>query len=158
MTFALPQPELLWARIVAEGHALLNHQGDGSQSVVTSPSGSLEWAVGDRLVSEDGAGNWFVLVHAGNGRALLFGGDESSELFESDFNPWEDAPEWVLKVDRTVAHPRLSAADVVTFARWWGGSEWGRTPYDSHLPEDAADDPDADDGLYMGLRSVVDQA
>ncbi len=141
MTLALPQPELLWAQIVAKGRALLNRKKDGAHAIAIRPSDDLHWAAGDRLVSEDGTGNWFVLVHGSNGRALLFGGDESSELFETEFDPWEDAPEWVLAVDRTVIHPRLSDADIVTFARWWDGSAWAGIPCEAHLPEESADDP-----------------
>lgn len=158
MTLELPAPELLWARIVAEGRALLNREGNRAQAIEVHQSEEPAWVAGDRLVSEDGAGNWFVLVRGDDERALLFGGDESSELFETDFDPWADAPEWALTIDRTVTHPRLSDTDMVTFVRWWDGSAWVSTPFEEHLPEWSADDPDADDGLYMGLRSIVDPA
>ncbi|WP_157514065.1 hypothetical protein [Nocardia concava] len=156
MEFALPQAEELWSRVAAEGHAFLNRQGDGAQVIEVKGSEIPPWSAGDRLINEDGSSNWFVLVRVDDNRALLFGGDESSQLFETDFDPWAYAPDWALAVDRRAPHPRVDLSSyIVTFVRWWDGSAWGRTPYEVHLPEEWADDPDSDDGLNQGLRSVI---
>ncbi|MBF6134217.1 hypothetical protein IU501_14570 [Nocardia otitidiscaviarum] len=78
------------------------------------------------LVAEDGAGNWFALVHLDSNRALLFGCDESTDLYDTGFDPWASAPEWVVAIDRGVDHPRV-LSEFVTFARWWDGQRWQGT-------------------------------
>ncbi|MFE6860991.1 hypothetical protein [Nocardia sp. NPDC057668] len=160
MELVLPRPEELWSLIVSEGYAYLIRAGEPGVATKLAATDAPHPTAGDRLASEDGAGNWFVLVWVEAGRALLFGADESSELFETDFDPWGDAPEWVRAIDRPTTHPRLHPeSDLVSFARWWDGASWCRTPFENHLDDELfADDPDADDGFYMGLRSVLDPA
>ncbi|MGV9413551.1 hypothetical protein ACWDOP_26930 [Nocardia sp. NPDC003693] len=159
MDFALPRPEDLWSLIVSEGYAYLNRAEEPTEARKLAATDAPARRPGDRLASEDGAGNWFVLVWMADDRALLFGADESSDLFNSDFDPWGSAPEWATSIDRHTAHPRLHPeSDIVSFARWWDGMRWCGTPFEDYLDEDLADDPDADDGLFLGLRSVVDPA
>ncbi|MFE6857253.1 hypothetical protein [Nocardia sp. NPDC057668] len=155
MECELPNPELIWARTIAVSLTSLNIAD------VSDVQGALreldEYVrVNDgRLAEEDGSGNWYVLVRLTDERALLFGGDESTDLYDTDYDPWSAAPGWVRGIDRTVSHPRLSDP-VITFVRWWDGQQWDRTPLDRTIVGDRADDSDADDGLFMALQSAVD--
>ncbi|MFB8003860.1 DUF6881 domain-containing protein [Nocardia sp. NPDC056000] len=157
MEFELPRPDVLWTTIADHGYAFLNLADGSPRAIKVFRADEPTWAVGNRLVSEDGTGNWYALVNVDAERALLFGGDESTALVDTDFDPWASAPPWAAVVDRTVVHPRLHE-DVVTFVRWWDGIQWCRTPFEADLPDEYDDEPDADDGLYAGLWQLFDPA
>lgn len=157
MELELPRPDVLWSTIADHGYAFLNLADDNTRAIKVFRADEPTWAVGNRLVSEDGTGNWYALVNVDIDRALLFGGDESTALIGTDFDPWASAPPWVAAVDRTIVHPRMEEG-FVTFVRWCDGTRWCRTPFEAHLPDEYADEPDVDDGLFGGLWHLVDPA
>ncbi|MCP9621455.1 hypothetical protein FOH10_28860 [Nocardia otitidiscaviarum] len=154
MEFSLPHPDVLWARVRDMDGTYVNF--DGRSHLASTVDGFTDVCKpeGSRLVAEDGAGNWFALVHLDRGRAVLFGCDESTDLHDTEYDPWASAPEWVAAIDRGVDHPRVFS-EFVTFARWWDGQRWLGTPFAPEVVGELADSPDVSDGLYMGLRGVA---
>lgn len=138
MTLELPHPDVLWTRA-------RELQGSDDTADASSTAGE------NRLASEDSEGNWFALVRLGADRALIFGGDEESDLHETAYDPWGSVPDWAEAVDRTVDHPRI-IDPVLTFVRWWDGQRWHRTPVDPVVTGEPAD---AFDGLELALRLVA---
>ncbi|MEV0297385.1 hypothetical protein [Nocardia sp. NPDC050710] len=139
MELELPPPDVLLARIALADVMFCATVG------VAFEAEAVSRVDGGRLTVEDGAGNWLSVVRYPGGRALLYGGDESSEVWERDapYDPLADAPDWVRCAELTTAHPWLDD-DPVGFVRWWEEGIWRRTPID------------LDDGLFCGIRSYAD--
>jgi hypothetical protein len=139
----LPDAQLLWARWAAV--AVATYDRDEEREAQHHRSGY--WIDDDGLHWDDCGCTWWVLKWFGEGRALLVGEDESSEVkrHEPAIDLMAGAPEWL---------PRhylqdLIDAYMVGCIYWFDEGAWHRAPY----PDDLADD-----GLDCGISNLTTRA
>ncbi|MFB7591029.1 hypothetical protein [Streptomyces sp. NPDC056169] len=141
----LPAGEALWAR-----WALL-----AAMSATTAdeqrPSGYRTglWIDDEGLHHDDSGCTWWTMSRMGEGRFVLYGEDEASEVkwHEPPIDMLAGGPDW-LPYDEL--HDRLKGYELGC-VYWYENGTWARAPY----PDDLGDD-----GLDCGLSELVgrDQA
>ncbi|MFG2137614.1 hypothetical protein [Streptomyces sp. NPDC048650] len=130
----LPDPELLWARWAAI--AVVTAQDPAERG--RYPTGC--WLDGGGLHFDDCGCTWWTLVRAGDGRAVLYGEDESSDVkwHKPPIDMLAGAPDWL---------PHKTLRDLLEgyelgCVYWYENGAWARAPYPASL---------ADDGLDCGM-------
>ncbi|MFI6367589.1 hypothetical protein ACIBG0_33125 [Nocardia sp. NPDC050630] len=139
----LPDARVLWARWAAV--AIATYDRDEERELPQHRSGY--WIDDDGLHWDDCGCTWWVLKWFGDGRAVLVGEDESSEVkrYEPAIDLLAGAPEWVPR------HYLQGLIDdyMVGCIYWFDEGAWHRVPY----PDDLADD-----GLDCGISALTTRA
>ncbi|MFC9440535.1 hypothetical protein [Nocardia sp. NPDC057030] len=139
----LPDARVLSARWAAV--ALATFDRDEELEPVQHRSGY--WIDADGLHWDDCGCTWWVLKWLGDGRAVLVGEDESSEVkgYEPAIDLLAGAPEWVPR------HYLRGLIDdyMVGCVYWFDEGAWHRASY----PDDLADD-----GLDCGISTLTTRA
>ncbi|MER7758650.1 hypothetical protein [Streptomyces sp. NPDC097619] len=134
----LPAAELLWSRWALA--AVM--EATAAAEARTRRHGS--WISEEGLRLDDSGCTWWTLTPLGEGRYVLYGEDESSEV------RWHDRPVDVLSgAPDWLPHDRLrELLDEIGCVYWYENGAWNRAPY----PEDLRDD-----GLDCGMSRFADR-
>ncbi|MDX3852250.1 hypothetical protein [Streptomyces sp. AK02-01A] len=127
----LPSPELLWARWAAIAVVTANEERESDRD----PTGY--WLDDEGLHFNDAGASWWTLIRTEDGRALLFGEDESGGVkwHEPPVDLFEGAPEWL-------PHDRLQyllEGYELGCVYWYEDGAWARAPYPDGLRDDGLD-------------------
>ncbi|WP_030295864.1 hypothetical protein [Streptomyces katrae] len=137
----LPAAELLWARwaFVAVLEATTEAEGHGIHR-------TGHWIDGARLRLDDAGCTWWTLARMGQGRFVLYGEDESSDVkwHEPAVDMLAKAPDWL---------PYETLRDLLEgwelgCVYWYENGAWARAPYPADLK---------DDGLDCGMSRFVER-
>ncbi|MFE3188728.1 hypothetical protein ACFXHA_06935 [Nocardia sp. NPDC059240] len=108
------------------------------------------WLNDTGLHWDDSGCTWWTLAWLGEGRAVLFGEDESSDIRWYNYkfeHPVIDmlagAPDWLPRADLE------EIDDMLGCVYWWDNAAWHRAPY----PDDLTDD-----GLDCGISRFITRA
>ncbi|MER6158280.1 hypothetical protein ABT147_22430 [Streptomyces sp. NPDC001868] len=136
----LPSAEVLWARwaLIAVLEATTEDEGAGHHRIGT-------WVDDEGLHLDDCGCTWWGFAQRGEGRYVLYGEDESSDVkwHEPPFDMLAGAPDWLPH-----EHLRdLMKSWQLGCVYWYENGAWSRTPYPATLD---------DDGLDCGMSRFVD--
>ncbi|MGW4125001.1 hypothetical protein [Nocardia sp. NPDC004711] len=137
----LPDAWTLWARwaaLAVAGYDRETERQSDRTGIWLNDTG-LHW--------DDCGCTWWTLAWLGEGRAVLFGEDESSDIRSYNYkseHPAIDmlagAPDWLPRADLE------EIDDMLGCVYWWDNAAWHRAPY----PDDLTDD-----GLDCGVSRFV---
>ncbi|KMO97045.1 hypothetical protein [Streptomyces roseus] len=137
----LPPAELLWARwaFVAVLEATTEAETHGVHR-------TGHWIDGGRLHLDDCGSTWWTLARVGQGRFVLYGEDESSQVkwHKPAIDMLAQAPDWL-------PHEKLRAlleGWELGCVYWYENGAWARAPYPEGL---------GDDGLDCGMDRFVER-
>ncbi|MFC9898043.1 hypothetical protein ACFVMC_30505 [Nocardia sp. NPDC127579] len=139
----LPDAGVLWRRWAGAALAMYDHEQEGTAAVHRTGC----WIDDAGLHWDDSGCTWWEFKWFGDGRAVLFGEDETSQVkwHEPAIDVLAGAPQWV---------PRrylrgLIDAYMVGCVYWFEDGAWHRAPY----PDDLRDD-----GLGSGVGRLTTRA
>lgn len=136
----LPEPRVLWARwgLVAVLTATTEDEGQGIHRTGF-------WAGEQELRRDDCGCTWWTLAHQGDGRFVLYGEDESSDVkwHKPPIDMLSGVPDWL---------PFETLRDLLEgyelgCVYWWEKGAWARASYPTGL---------GDDGLDCGMSLFAD--
>ncbi|MEU3355062.1 hypothetical protein [Streptomyces sp. NPDC037389] len=137
----LPSAELLWARwaLVAVLEASTEQEGRGVHR-------TGHWIDDEGLHLDDCGCTWWTFARMGEGRFVLFGEDESSEVkwHEPAVDMLAGAPDWLPYGE---LRDRLRGYELGC-VYWYENGSWARAPYPDGL---------GDDGLDCGMSRFTDR-
>jgi hypothetical protein len=139
----LPPGEVLWARwaLLAAVEATTEAEGlRGGHRVG-------RWIDEAGLHHDDSGCTWWIMCRRGEGRFVLYGEDESSDVkwHEPPIDMLAGGPDWVPHEE---LRDRLEGYELGC-VYWYDDGIWGRAPYPDGL---------GDDGLDCGMSCFVDRA
>ncbi|GAA3048320.1 hypothetical protein GCM10020229_69600 [Kitasatospora albolonga] len=139
----LPPAEVLWARWALLAALTATTEAEARPSVHRHG----RWIDEDGLHWDDSGCTWWVLSRCGEGRFVLYGEDESSEVkwYEPPIDVLAGGPGWLPYEE---LRDRI-AGNEIGCVYWYEDGTWARAPYPDDLD---------DDGLDCGMSDVVDRA
>ncbi|WP_405491917.1 hypothetical protein [Nocardia sp. NBC_00511] len=140
----LPDAWVLWSRWAALALAGYDREAERRGAGRTGI-----WLNETGVHLDDCGSTWWTLAWLGQGRAVLFGEDDASEVrwynYESErpaIDMLAGAPDWLPRADLA------ELDDMLGCVYWWDNAAWRRAPY----PDDLADD-----GLECGISRFLDR-
>ncbi|MFF0742829.1 hypothetical protein ACFYVL_20760 [Streptomyces sp. NPDC004111] len=133
--------ELLWARWAVLAALLTTAEREDTSDVHRTGFWVASGGGVDRLRFDDGGSSWWALRRAGEGRFVLYGEDESSQVkwHDGPIDVLAGAPDWLpLELLRD-----LISSYEIGCVYWYENGTWSRAPY----PDDLGDD-----GLDCGMK------
>ncbi|MFI9048463.1 hypothetical protein [Streptomyces sp. NPDC053427] len=137
----LPSPEVLWARWALVAVLEATTAAEESKGYRTGC-----WIDAGGLHLDDCGCTWWTLARRGDGRFVLYGEDEASDVkwHKPPIDMLAGAPDWLPYED---LHDLLTGYELGC-VYWYENGSWARAPYPDGLD---------DDGLDCGMRRFVDR-